>query len=368
MAKEKYIVENFDRHNIGTFFDGLDHDVFLSLWSPIEIKLLSEISPLTVKKINDFTNSNYNVISENLEEQAKVLATFLIKSIDNSIFKGIMNPNMVKSKVRNLEKLYSALEVECPILQDDVDESNFIDFAYQTKQLALSIAKRYQKNIVETRKLEPQNTLNFVSFFEDLFGNNLERIVQYGSSVKGEGDDIDLILLLNELNPEIYDLIKGKRSDVPSDKDVGIVLLPLDGLTAYTGCNYNNLTIANEGILVYGKTLDFPVISEEEYVTKIYFKAGKELTSFRGALGDISRQEALTKSPEFLRDTLKLEIWIKKALLQKKLGKYLSKDEFLESHPVTIVDLGDSPSINDVKNVLYDANCRVKEAITNYFS
>ena len=368
MATEVYRVEEFNRETIDSLFGNSRKGEFLSVWSPTEVKLLAEISPLTVKRINQSTGSSYEVSSKNLEEQTKALAAFLTLSIDNSIFKGIMRPDMVRSKVRNLEKLYDALGEECPISQDDVSDDNFIDFAYVAKKLALTVAKRYQRDFAETQRLEPQNHLAFVGFFADLFGDNLERVVQYGSSVNGGGKDIDLMLLLNQINRKTYVLINGRRDEVPSEKPVGIVLLPSDGLTAYAECDYHSLTIAREGRLVYGESLDFPVLSERESVRKMYFKAGKELTSLRGALGDASRQVALVASPEFLRETLKLEIWIRKALRQQELGRYLSKDEFLEQEPVPVVDLGNSPSLNDVRNVLYDANCRVKDRVKQYFS
>ncbi len=368
MAKEAYLVEDFQRSSIENLFGNLGRGEFLSVWSPSEVKLLAEISPSTAKRINECTGSKYAVASENLEEQAKALAAFLTLSIDNSIFKGIMIADIVRSKVRNLEKLYDTLGEECPIHQDDVTDANYLDFAYFTKKLALNAAKRYRRDFAETQRLELQNDLGFIGFFVDLFGDNLERIIQYGSSVNGGGKDIDLMVLLKQINRKTYADITGRRDEVPSEKPVGIVILPSDGLTAYAECDYHSLTVAREGRLIYGKDLDFPVLSEADSVKKMYFKAGKELTSLRGALGDVSRQEALTRSPEFLRETLKLEIWIRKALLQRELGCYLSKDEFLELEPVPAVDLGNSPSLYDVRNALYDANCRVKDRIEQFFS
>jgi hypothetical protein len=323
---------------------------------------------LTVKKINEYTGSAYDVASENLEEQAKSLVSFLTSTIDNSVFKGIMKPGMVVSKVRNLEKLYTLIGEECPLSQENVNEDNYLDYAYFTKEAALNISKRYQKNFAKTKILEPQNKLDFIGFFSKLFGDNLERIIQYGSSVNGGGNDIDLMILLNRINRETYDVINGRREDVPSKKPVGIVLFPSDSITAYAECDGCSLSIAKEGRIVYGKALDFPALSDDAYVRKMYFKAGKNLTSLRGALGNKQMQEALVKSPDFLREMLKNEIWIRKALLEKEQGKYLSKEEVLQSEPVSIVDLGNSQSINDVRNVLYDANCRVKDRIEKYFS
>ena len=83
--------------------------------------------------------SDYPIESDNLEEQAKSLAAFLTLSIDNSIFKGIMRPDMVRSKIRNLQKLYEAVGEECPVSPKDVTKKNFLDFAYLSKKLALGI-------------------------------------------------------------------------------------------------------------------------------------------------------------------------------------------------------------------------------------
>lgn len=366
MPTETYRVTDFDRKTIECLFS--QSGGFLSVWSLSEIKLLAEISPLTVKRINECTGSNYEFTAANLEEQAKSLAAFLTLSMDNSVFKGVMKPNLTRSKLRNLKKLYDALGEDCPISHEEITEGNCLDFAYSIKQLALSAIKKYQRTFAETQRLSCQNGLSCAGFFAELFGDNLERIVQYGSSVNGGGKDIDLMILLNQITRKTYDAINGKQDKVPSEKPVGIVLLPSDGLTAYADCDYHSLTIAREGKLVYGKDLDFPVLSEEESIRKMYFKAGKELTSLRGALGDPNRQEDLAKSSEFLRATLKLEIWIRKALLQKQLGRYLSKEEFLELEPVHIADLGDSPSLNEVRTALYDANCRVKDRIERYLS
>jgi len=363
MAKEIYKVKEFNRESIDTLFSDSREDKFLSVWSPREVELLSEISPLTVKRINESTGSNYNIKLENLKEQAETIASFLTFSIDNSVFKGIMHPNIVKSKVRNLEKVYEAKEEKCPIFYEDVTDENYLDFAYFTKKLALDNLKRYQKNLKKTKRLNPQKELSFTKFFSDLFEGDLERIIQYGSSVNGGGKDIDLIILLRKINRKTYDTIRGRRKDVPSEKPVGIVLLP-----SYAESNYCVSTIMEEDKLVYGKPSNFPILTEEESIKKGYFKAGKELTSLRGVLGDNSRLKALTKSSEFLRETLKLEVWIRKALLQQKLGKYFSKEEFLKLETIPLVDLGKSPSVSEVKNLLYDVNCRVKDKIEEYIS
>ena len=143
MAREGYRVEEFDRETIDGLFGSSRDGEFLSVWSPKEVRLLAEISPLTVKRINDSTGSSYEISSENLEEQVKSLAAFLTLSIDNSIFKGIMRPDMVRSKVRNIEKLYDALGEESPISQDDVSDGNFIDLdAPENRFVGLSPEQR----------------------------------------------------------------------------------------------------------------------------------------------------------------------------------------------------------------------------------
>src|SRR3989344_4963089 len=153
---------------------------------------------------------------------------------------------MVRSKVRNLTNLYDALGEHCPMHPEDVTDANFLDYAFMTKQLVLDVARRFRRDFEQTQRIECTGELPFIDFFKNLFGGNLERIIQYGSSVNGGGKDIDLMVLLSEITRATYDSIWDQRDKVGSEKPVGIVLLPSDGLTAYAECDYHSLTIARE--------------------------------------------------------------------------------------------------------------------------
>lgn len=365
---KKYVVEDFDRNKLQQLYANHSETVPLSVWSPSEVKLLSDTSPYTARNIFDATGMSFPITSQSLEEQAKALVAFLTLSIDNSLFKGIMRIDMVQSKIDNLQKLYSVLGLDCPFSENDVTIDNLVEMSYNVKQNALEIGSRFDRNFHESSHLNSPRPIGFEDFFVDLFGDNLKSILLYGSSAKGDGKDFDLMLFVNDLTLEMYKSFWNKQREVVSDKPVGIVLLPNNALTRYAECDYHSLTIAQEGRLLHGDSLQFPVLSEQDAVNKMYYKSGKEMTSLRGALSGGKRLENLVKSPEFLRETLKLEIWIRKALAQKYQGRYLTKDEFLEQEPISIPNLGQNPSMTQVYDALLDANYRVKQAVDIYVS
>lgn len=221
------------------------------------------------------------------------------------------------------------------------------------------------------RILKPTyNTLEFIDYFVNLFGPNLENVIEFGTLNKDGGNDIDLMMCLKKFDRASYDLIYNKKEEINNFiyKKVGIALLPSEVLTSYTSCDYHNFEIARHGRLLYGNELQYLVLSEYQHVEKMFFQVGKNLTNLRGRLSDDKVMEIMRKSPKFLRETLKLELWIKKGLLQKKLGKYLSKKEFSEINSFQLPDLGKSPSLEDARMALYDANCRVKKEIDKYFT
>jgi len=71
--------------------------------------------------------------------------------------------------------------------------------------------------------------------------------------------------------------------------------------------------------------------------------------------------------PKFIENTLNSEIWIRKALKQKEMGRILSKDDFLAVEPVEIYHFEKRPSLAELKRELYNSNYRVKEAICRMF-
>jgi len=367
MLKE-YKILDFTREELGELYSSRTDDKVLSVWSPSEVKLLSDTSPYTVKNISKATNIDYPISQSSLEEQAKALVAYLTLSIDNSLFKGIMRTDMVRSKVDNLKKLNEVLGLTPSFTEENIKIENIIEMSYNVKSSALKIGSRFNRRFEKTVRLETLNPLGFENFFVDLFKDNLRSIVLYGSSTNGNGKDFDLMIFVDELSLDMYNAIWDRQKEIASAKPVGIVLLPSLALESYAECDYQSLTISKEGILTFGKPLEFPVLSEEEGINKMYYKSGKEMTNLRGALNNGNRLESLVKSPNFLRETLKLEIWIRKALAQKKERRYLTKEEFLKKEPIKIADLGKSPTKEEVHNALLDANYRVKLAVDKYMN
>jgi hypothetical protein len=270
---------------------------------------------------------------------------------------------MARSKVHNLGKLCQALGEEMPFIDDEITEDNFREYVIKTKLKALEIGRRFTRDFDESYHLTPSEGLSFVPDFQRLFGTNLERIIQYGSSVNGGGKDIDLMIFLNELNRGTYDQIMDKASEVTSEKPVGIVMLPSDALSAYADCDNNSIQIGEEGRLIFGDAISFPRLSQKESIMKMYFKSGKELTSLRGALGNYDLLQKAETQPGLVDYFLKLEIWISKALRQVEDGRTYTKTEFLDLEPIKPIQTHKGYTTQDFQRWLYDSNCRVKDRI-----
>jgi len=279
MTKNYVIVDDFTRYQLEVLYESRDKGKQLNAYTEGELRFLSEVSPLTVMEINDITGSNYPLNEENLQKQAISLASYLIPTIDSSIFHGIMRKDMVESKVRNLEKAYLCLKQESPIKEADVTEKNMLSVAYEVKKHALDICRMFEKDFDQYTTLEREGEFKFIGFFEGLFDSNLKGIIQYGSSVSDleKAGDIDLLLLVDNFDESIYDLIKNQAKTVPSEKPVGIVIIPYDNLNAYVACDPSRRSIATkeEGRLIYGDPLDFPFPAEEEVVNQQYIQVGK---------------------------------------------------------------------------------------------
>lgn len=368
MVSERYIIQDFDRNSLETFYYGNHQTARTTVWSPTELLYLGKTSPLTVMHINQEAGTNFPVSQDGLQEQAKALAAYITMTTDNSIFKGVLVPRMVKSKVRNTAKLHELLRHPFQFDENLVTEDNFLDHAYSAKMHALAATINFPNKQYPKTSVRRAQTPHFALELERLLGDNLVQIVQYGSSTTGNGKDIDLMVFVERYTRQIYSQIWNMQASIKSPKPIGIVLIPTGCISGYAECDYHSREVADTGQLIYGPDLKIPVLSEAVSVMKMYFKSGKELTSLRGSLGDFSRQEGMSQSSNFLRETLKLEIWIKKALRQIEEERILTKAEFLAIEPVHIPDFTEETTpISIVRELLFDANYRLKMRIEEHF-
>ncbi|MBU0979606.1 MAG: hypothetical protein KJ709_02275 [Nanoarchaeota archaeon] len=360
---KQVVVQDYDRKTLEEIHDSSKD---AEVWSPSQIRLLGEASPLTVIKINERLGTDFDVNGENLEEQAKALASYVVCTMDNHAFKGSITPNFLRRKIRNLQRMYAAVGEDCEVQEDWADRQDPLDLVYSLKMLAISFLQRYVGGYCGVERVEPTGSNGLADFFSGLLGQGLDRIFEFGSSLYGKSDDRDLILSVDEITRETYDAIAGQKKNAPDGLPPSLILLPSTALKTYGG-DYGHV-LPRSFKMIHGEGTYVPVVSEKDYVRNKLIKEMICMVSLNKALGDTERQETMVERPSDLKATLKMELWVSKSLMQYRMGRYLTKQEFLDIDPVRIDDVGMNPSAGHVKRALLDANYRLKVRVDEYMS
>ena len=357
-----YSFADFDPSFLRKFYHENEGETAI-VWSEEELAFLGLVSPLTIMHLNRSTKSDYPIDETALNEQAKVLANFLAKTVDNSIFKGILNPGMVRSKIRKLEQLFETVGETSPLDRDKVTEDNMLKMSYEVKKNVFTFAQRFNLRNDGFTEIERSSNFPFVDQLRSLLGDNLQHIILYGSSVSGKGKDYDLMLVVNKFNYDLYQSIEGRRSSIMSDKPLSVTMMPESKLGLFSTMDAYNHMLKGELKLIYGGTLVLPKVSEGECINQMYYQIGTTLTQIRGVLMNLNLHDTLSKSPEFLENYVKNELWIRRGLLQKEKGVLLSKSEVLEQEGFSLPDISAISTPDDVRTLLYDINFRIKERV-----
>ena len=369
MAEEIHKIENELESGLRDL-PSSPHEGIRFLWTPEEVQLLRKIAPVTALKLQEQTGVQMNLEADALFEQAKVLACGILVSLDNPAFKGVTKVPHTQSKVRALEDLCRALKISCPYTQQDVNEGNFLDVSFGIKSFVLDIIEKYfNRDFDITRVVDrPTPYPGAIPFFRTLFGERLDKIIHFGSSVEGEGKDIDLLVLLHELPPDLHRLVWKKAMDLSAEKPVGIVVTRASGLNAYADCNHISREIALQGRLAHGLPIGFPLLSETEFIERSYVHVGKDIKSLRGLLGNDHLMDELVKHPDFLYQMLKIEIWVRRALLQKELGRIVVRSELLALEDFSLPPMRGIISPAELQELLIAVNLRLSKRIGEHVS
>jgi hypothetical protein len=367
MNPRQYLIQDFTAEQLKKAYSDPDRDV--AMWSPNEVELMCYVNPLLVEDINKSTIYNFSTAEGSLEKQAQSLAMTLFCTIDNSFFNGIMKEGMVESKVKHLTNLYRALGESiglenwvCPINKNDVDKDNFLEYAYFTKKAVLSEAQRFVDKNIGTRSIDREDSPDYVEQLVELFGENLDSIVRYGSR---SGKDIDLMIFLKELDREVYTSIWDMGKEIKTEKPIGIVLVPTKGYMGIAHCG-DSITTDPNPTVIYGKDVKVPDLGEGKVLELSYFKAGKELQTLRGNMTSTAVAR-ITSNPNLRDYIFKQEIFFRKALRQMELGRTLSKAEFLKLEPVELAQFSEEPSYEEVLDAIIQTNIRGKNRVEEHF-
>jgi hypothetical protein len=347
-----YIVAEFDRHKLCN----MPLSKPFKIYSPGEVEHLKQTSIVEIDKLN---SCGYDLQPDETAREAQIttLAGYLCMSIDNYMFMGQLNRQIVNSKVKNLGSLMHLGDKGMPDLSgSDIDVMHKIKTA--------SIAELRNGQPYEMHSLQQTQDYPFLDYLAELI--KPDHVFLYGSSANGDGQDYDLMIFVPEHDRKLYDIIWSKRDEVPADKEVGIVMMPTDKLVEYACSDYHSRLIGIDGKLVFEGCMDFPVVDVQSAIDLAYIKTGKELSTLRSAVGNDDMLKRLTSIPKYRYSMQKLEIWIRKALKQREVGRYLSKEEFLDMEDVPLRRWDHQPTKEEVRLAFIDANIRVKERIEDH--
>ncbi len=359
MGKKHYVIEDFTRDSLEKLCDSTQER--LCVWSPSEIRLMGRYNPALITDINDSLGTTYSYDSRGFRVLAISEAVHQACTLDNAVFFGGINAKRLRRKVYLIEKACNHISKKAIITESDVTEDNVLDSVYHTKTTALDILDECGSG--ETRPMKTVQGYPFVEAFRELLGDSLNNIILYGSSARGEGNDYDLVLLVDRVESWMYDRLFNKARSIESDKQLGIVLWPSSSLLSYNLHASAEASLHNETKLVYGPSLEAPVIRGKEKADNHLSRVGTELNRLRNTLGNIELQEKLLTMKALRRYTFKLEIWIRRALLEAEQGRYFTKEEAMEVEGINIKEFGPSPTPEEVRAELIDANMRVKEKV-----
>lgn len=370
MALTRYAVNDFSTvEELRRHYNNKADGELLFVYSGAELGFLSRYSPLTVLDINQSMNADYFVERGNIPNQAASLCAFLLTSMDNSIFNGVMNPDMVKSKKRHLNKILGVLDAKA--VAEECKKENVLSETYSIKSRALDVGRQFEHNFDKYRLLSKQSgDEKIIGFLKEIFGDNLDHVFQYGSSIGGGGEDVDLIVFLKDFCEPVYRQIYGRGSGQHFAKPISLsAILPADYLEAFCALepdNYGILT-GDGGRLIYGDGIDFPVLDKDETIEKMLIKAGKNLTSLRGSLTDEKRMSAMVSQRKLLKSTLKDRRFINKALANKEHGRILSRNEHRALRPELYDGVPMVGSIDAVKDLLFRANASAEQDLRHVY-
>ncbi len=373
MFTENYVIDEFDRKKFEDIYSTSTGDNNLFVWSHSEMKLLQKINPLLARKINNSVEIglDYFVADEDLDAQARYLVSFFNSNLDNQIFNGTVNAETINSYFGDFDRMLEAQGKKNPISKSTISKSNVLQLAMIMKKYSLSVAEELFTSSFEGDKLvNSSNMIEGLDAFVNIFGNKLERIIQYGPGVQDAKKGASLILLLSDING-VYDVAFGKKEKVKlrnedyGERKFGVIFFPSKTFNQYLEGDPYSLKIAFESRVIYGDSLKVPYISKKKLIQNNALKAGKALVGFRCALSNRHKIENLVENPKMLYSLLESELFVQRAIYMHYFGSahendYLSKEGLYTFIKPTRI------SYDEVKQTLLNVNYRLSEKIKKW--
>ncbi len=177
---------------------------------------------------------------ENLRTEKAVALALAHGALDTILWEGNATTALVKDRFLRLLDVVDYLGLSSNNLRtyiDDLDSRNLEEATYYAKSVAFQLMRLFAKQQDKTVLFDPTNhPYPFVEPLKKIFGDNLENIVMYGSSIYGnKGNDYDLVLLVDHLDRDMYTAINSKQKviNAVSDREAHIIIVPKSELFSF---------------------------------------------------------------------------------------------------------------------------------------
>jgi hypothetical protein len=296
-----------------------------------------DFAPSVVFATNRFNGQNLPVRETYLQEFGASKLCHLYCTLDKSVMFNFQNRHMAKSKVHNLNSVAAIfhredLQIEDDILkQKEVPDDQIISVLFKIKKNCIKLF-----NEVEVRGLgyavieQTPHEFGYPSMLEKIVGvENLTKVLLYGSSACGAGNDFDNFGVLHEVPNDLYLKIKGTK---PSEagKDVGVIFIPESILENFLYVNVSNSLFRKNARSLKGE-FKVPIESTRYQLFKEKYHAGFGSAKLISGLNLVYRRpDIFFDKPGLFDYFMKLNRFTLQGLSQKEKYRILSKDEVMD--------------------------------------
>jgi len=298
--------------------------------------LFGDFAPSVIYSSNKHNGTHLPFREKNLSEFGYSKLCHLYCTLDKSIMFGFFNRHMAKSKVFNLNSTATILHRPdlvldaSPLENKKISEDDVVNILFAVKKNATKLLKEVQPNYSETyHSPEEPHSFSYPRKLESLLGDNISRILLYGSSARGEGNDYDNLVVIKNLPDDLYTKIRGAKFD-EDGKDVGVIFVPENVLDRFLYINVSN-SIFNEHSKSIKGEFNFPKESERYKIWKEMYHAGFGSAKLISGMNLVFREPEILFDKEGLFDYfMKLNRFTLHGLMQNGGRIMPSKEELLD--------------------------------------
>lgn len=275
------------------------------------LPFLGEFSPSFVINLNHATSNDYPYNPNMLDTEKAVRLAMAHNALDNILFEGNATLELLEDRLNRLNEIADYLGEPIGKLREYIQkiadkDISYAEATFYSKKLALSLYHHFARTPEGVLTLPPsQNKYPFIDALKELFKENLQNIILYGSSTNlRRGNDYDLLVVVEDISEQLYLDLENKQRYIndSSDRDVQLIVVPKKNLQEYLsveGMPFGTIE------LVYGPQLDIPIFSEN-IPQRVAYQANRivrSLTSMQMAFKD---PEYYIQKPHVLRGHIKL--------------------------------------------------------------